>query len=125
MRCRSIYSTAGVSGVSATTSCAVHTLSNRVRAAMNSGRPGFQPGHARAQLGTDLFDRVRQIRLQQLGVLAPAALVLRNPLACKFALLNLGQDLAHFFLGGLVDDARSAGQIAVFGRKKEMRKILT
>src|SRR5271163_970044 len=115
MRCKSMYSTAGVSAVSATTSCAAQTLSNRVRM-RRSGFSGFQPGHARAQLGADFFDGVRQIRLQQLGVLAPPALVLRYPLAREFALLDLGQNLAHFLLGGLVDDARPAGQIAVLRR---------
>src|ERR1700723_1810071 len=89
MRCKSTYSTAGVSGVSATTSCAAHTLSNNVRAGMGDLASGaFQPGHSGAQLGANLFDGVRQIRFQQFRILAAAAFVLRDPLARKFALLN-------------------------------------
>src|ERR1700722_16211339 len=115
MRCKSMYSTAGVSAVSAITSCAVQTLSNRVRMC-GSGFSGFQPGHAGAQLGADLFDGVGQVRLQQLGILAAPALVLRYPLACELSLLDLGQNLAHLLLGGLVDDARSPRQVAVLRR---------
>src|SRR5271169_1668501 len=108
-----MYSTPGVSGVSATTSCASHTLSNSVRAPIDSSFAGFQPRHAGAQLRADLLDRVRQIRFQQLRILAAAALVLGDPLTRKFTLLNLGENLAHFLLGRLVHHARSARQIAV------------
>src|SRR6202044_2110548 len=114
MRCKSIYSTAGVSYVSATTSCAAQTLSNSVPIGP-SGCPGLQPGHARTQLSSHLFNGVSEIGLEQLGVFAAAALVLRDPLTRKFSLLDLRENLAHFLLGGLVDDARPAGQIAVLG----------
>src|ERR1700684_4044177 len=101
MRCRSIYSTAGVSAVSATTSCAVQILSNSVRAVIGLRRssfPGLEPRHARPQLGAALFERVPDVGLQQLGVLAAAGVVLRDPLAREFAGLNLRQNLAHLFL---------------------------
>src|SRR5580658_4321991 len=114
MRCKSMYSTAGVSAVSATTSCAAQTLSKRVPIG-TSGSPGFQPGHARAQLRAHLLNGMSEIGLQQLGVFAAAALVLGDPLTREFSLLDLRQNLAHFLLGGLVDDARPAGQIAVLG----------
>ena len=115
-----MYRTAGVSGVSGTTSCAVQTLSNSVLGAHGlrrgaSGLAGFQPGHARAQLRADFFDRVAEVRLQELRVLAPPVLGLGNPLAREFALLDFRQDLFHLLLGGLVDDARPAREIAVLG----------
>src|ERR1700735_809765 len=116
MRCRSTYRTAGVSAVSATTWCAAQTLSNSVRMASGSGFAGLQPGHAGSQLRADLLDRVIQISLEQLRILAAPTFVLGNPLTRKLALLNLGQNLAHLLLGGLVDHAGSAGQVAVLGR---------
>src|ERR1700691_1198063 len=128
MRCKSIYSTAGVSKVSGTTSCAVQTLSNNVRAVMACealaaaraaaaadlvGFAGFQPGHPRAQLRADFFDRMFEIGLQQLGIFAPPGSALRDPLAREFALLNLRQNLFHFLLDGIVDVARAASKVAV------------
>src|SRR5271154_5969454 len=110
-----MYNTAGVSDVSATTSCAAQTLSNSVRPLMRSSLAAFQPGHAGAQLRADFFDGVRQIRFQKLRILAASGLVLGDPLTGKFSLLNLGENFAHLFLGCLVHDARSAGQIAVLG----------
>src|SRR5208282_1600481 len=117
MRCRSTYSTAGVSGVSGSTSCAAQTFSNSVRAAMSarSGSAGFQPGHARAQLRADFFDRMVEVGLQQPGVFAPPALRFRDPLARELALLNFGEDLLHLPLGRPVHHARAARQIAVLG----------
>src|ERR1700677_3936043 len=110
-----MYSTAGVSAVSASTSCALQTLSKSVRALMASRLCGFQPGHAGTQLRPDLLDGMRQVGLQQFGILGPAAFVFGDPLAREFTLLDFPEDLAHFLLGRLVDDARAAGQIAVFG----------
>src|ERR1700728_3284908 len=81
-RCRSMYRTAGVSAVSGTTSCAFQIFSNSVLGviASPSSLGGLEPGHSRAQLRTDFFDRMVEIDLQELGVLATAALRLGHPL---------------------------------------------
>src|SRR5580698_3068443 len=117
MRCKSTYSTAGVSAVSGSTSCARQTLSKSVLGVTGAScLGGFQPRHARAQLRADFLDRVAEVGLEQLRVLAPPVLGLGNPLARELALLDFGQDLLHLPLGRLVHDARTAGEISVLGR---------
>src|ERR1700735_773897 len=114
MRCKSTYSTAGVSAVSGSTSCARQTLSNSVLGVTGTSRlGGFQPGHARAQLRAHFLDRVAEGGLEQLRVLAPSVLGLGNPLAGKLALLDFAEDLLHLPLGRLVHDARTAGEISI------------
>ena len=116
MRCRSMYRTAGVSAVSATTSWAPQTLSNRVLMAGSriQARPDSSQGmRARSCAPTFSIGCLRSA-FSSLCILA-AALVLRDPLTRKFAFLDLREDLAHFLLGRLVDDARAARQVAVFG----------
>src|ERR1700734_3462856 len=117
MRCKSTYSTAGVSAVSGSTSCARQTLSNSVLGVTGPSRFGrFQPGHAGAELSADFLDRVAEVGLHQLRVLAPPVLGLGNPLARELALLDFAEDLLHLPLGRLVHDARTAGEISILGR---------
>src|SRR5580658_59608 len=65
----------------------------------------FEPGHAFAQLCADPFDRMAQVLLEQALIVLRTILVLGDPLARKFAGLDLLQDLAHLFLGAIVDHA--------------------
>src|SRR5580658_1763479 len=59
----------------------------------------LQPGHARAQLLADAFDRMAQIRLEQAAEILCAAGTLADPLTREPAALDLLQNLAHFLLG--------------------------
>src|SRR5690349_15402127 len=76
----------------------------------------LQPRHARAQLLADLLDRMIEIRLHEAVVLLAAAVVFLDPLLDELALLDLLEDLAHLFLGLVVDHARAASEVAVLGR---------
>src|SRR5512138_2909670 len=74
------------------------------------------PGHHGAEPGPHILNLV-------LGTLAAqgvedrlVGLVLQHPLLGKLAVLDLGEDLLHLFLGLGSDDPRSAGQVAVLGR---------
>src|SRR4029450_6971108 len=61
------------------------------------------------------LDRVVGPGLAHPGEVGPALVVLVDPLAGEGPRLDLGQDAAHLGLGGVVDDPRPAGVVAVLG----------
>src|SRR6185295_17493037 len=76
----------------------------------------LQPRHAGAQFLADLLDLVIEIGLHERVVVRAAARVFGDPLLDELALLDLLEDLAHLFLGLVVDHARAAREVAVLGR---------
>src|SRR5688572_1703345 len=75
----------------------------------------LQPRHARTQLLAHGFELVIEIRLHEAVVFLAPVGVLLDPLLGELALLDLLENLAHLFLGLVVDDARAAREIAVLG----------
>src|SRR5258707_1319330 len=75
----------------------------------------FQEGHHLAKLAANLLDRLLARGIAHGQKLLAAGLVLLNPLPGELTLLDFGQDLAHFGARLLVDDARPAGIVAIFG----------
>src|SRR3569832_1546322 len=75
---------------------------------------GLDPGHHVTQFLTDHLDLMLTSEAAHGLQLGGAGLDLENELTREFAGLDLFQDLLHFLLGLLGDDARTAREIAVF-----------
>src|SRR5215831_11642169 len=76
----------------------------------------LQERHHGAQFTADFLDGLVSFLLAHGQELVPAGAVLAHPLPGELARLDLAQDLAHFGAGLLIDDARTAGVVAVFRR---------
>src|SRR3989304_3098958 len=74
-----------------------------------------EPAHLGAQLGAHPLDLVVLVGLAEARELRAAGLVLGDPAPCERAVLDLVQDLAHGVPDVLLDDARAADVVAVFG----------
>src|ERR1019366_2665478 len=75
----------------------------------------FEEGHHVAQALADGLDLVGLSGFAHGEELVATGLVLGDPLPGKFAGLDFGEDLFHFGAGLIVDDARAASVIAIFG----------
>ena len=58
--------------------------------------------------------------LEEFVVFLEAALVLLHPLAGEFTRLDFSQDLLHLLLGVLVDDTRTAGDVAILSGLRDL-----
>src|SRR5207253_1410615 len=74
-----------------------------------------EPGHARPQRRTDLLDLPIDVLTEEPLVVGAAGRVFADPLARELAALHFLEHLAHLVLHALIDDARTAGEIAVLG----------
>src|SRR5579863_2990618 len=71
--------------------------------------------HHGPQTGAHGFDELVLLRLAHGQEVLAAALVLCHPVLGEFAGLDLGQNLPHLGARLLIDDARSARVVAIFG----------
>ncbi len=71
--------------------------------------------HGRAQLCADLLHQQTGFVLPHLGEVLPAGLVLLDPVFGERAVLDFGEELLHLGAGGVGDDARAGGVVAVLG----------
>src|SRR6266513_2818361 len=74
-----------------------------------------EPGHARPQRRADLLDLPIDVLTEKPLVVGAAGRVFADPLARELAALHFLEHLAHLVLHALIDDARTAGEIAVLG----------
>src|SRR5271170_2374797 len=75
--------------------------------------------HHGAQLRADFLNRLILRRFTHVEELLPSGAVLGQPRACKFAALDLVQDLFHFLACLFVDDPWPARIVAVLGRIRD------
>src|SRR6185312_9445875 len=73
-----------------------------------------QPRHHATKLFADFFDRMLFFFLAQRVEVGAAFFILFNPLAGKFAALDLAQRFFHRLTSGIADDALTACQVAIF-----------
>src|SRR5579859_3606278 len=76
---------------------------------------GFEPGHHRAQFGSDMLDLMLCIGPAHGGEAGATGLVFQNPARGEGAILDVAQDAPHLIARAFVDDARAGHIIAKFG----------
>src|SRR5579863_3927073 len=76
---------------------------------------GFEPGHHRAQVGSDMLDLMPGIGLAHGREAGAACLVFQYPACGKGAILDFAQDAAHLVARAFVNDARAGDIVAKFG----------